>query len=121
MLPAHGKERVNTGGPLCGIVRAGKKIVLPAMGLIAFSTKLSQPLDNKIENLIRPMALGRKNFLFCGSHRAAQHAAMFYSFFGSCKLHGVNPREWLENTLSSIKDYKVQNLEELLPGYQRQS
>lgn len=77
--------------------------------------------NNKIENSIRPMALSRKNFLFCGSHRAAQHAAIFLSFFGSCKLHGVNPRVWLEETLSNIKDYKINDLEELLPGYQNES
>lgn len=77
--------------------------------------------NNKIENSIRPMALSRKNFLFCGSHRAAQHAAIFLSFFGSCKLHGVNPRVWLEETLSNIKDYKINDLEQLLPGYQNES
>ncbi|WP_162131567.1 transposase domain-containing protein [Galbibacter marinus] len=43
------------------------------------------------------------------------------SFFGSCKLHGVNPRVWLEETLSNIKDYKIKDLEELLPGYQKES
>lgn len=75
--------------------------------------------NNLIENTIRPMAVGRKNFLFCGSHKAAQHAAMFYSFFGTCKLHGVNPRSWLEDTLEKIKDHNIQNLEELLPGYQK--
>ncbi|WP_324302097.1 transposase domain-containing protein [Galbibacter sp.] len=59
--------------------------------------------------------------MFCGSHRAAQHAAIFLSFFGSCKLHGVNPRVWLEETLSNIKEYKINDLEELLPGYQNES
>lgn len=75
--------------------------------------------NNLIENTIRPMAVGRKNFLFCGSHKAAQHAAVFYSFFGSCKLNGVNPRTWLEDTLTKIKDHNIQNLEELLPGYKK--
>lgn len=77
--------------------------------------------NNLIENTIRPMAVGRKNFLFCGSHKAAQHAAIFYSFFGTCKLQGINPRTWLEDTLSRIKDHNIQNLEELLPGYQEKS
>ena len=74
--------------------------------------------NNLIDNTIRPMAIGSKNFLFCGSHKSAQHAAMFYSFFGSCKLQGVNPRVWLEETLTKIKDHNIQNLAELLPGYQ---
>lgn len=75
--------------------------------------------NNLIENAIRPLALGRKNFLFAGSHIAAQHAAMLYSFFGSCKMHGINPQEWLTDTLQRIPDHSIQRLEELLPGYQK--
>ncbi|MCM4156151.1 MULTISPECIES: IS66 family transposase [unclassified Christiangramia] len=75
--------------------------------------------NNLIENAIRPLALGRKNFLFAGSHRAAQDAAMLYSFFGSCKMQGINPQEWLEDTLRRIPDHNIQKLEELLPGYHR--
>lgn len=74
--------------------------------------------NNLIENSIRPMAIGRKNYLFCGSHKAAQNAAMLYSFFGSCKMQGINPREWLANTLEKLPDHSIQKLEELLPGYQ---
>jgi hypothetical protein len=75
--------------------------------------------NNLIENAIRPLALSRKNFLFVGSQKAAQDAAMLYSFFGSCKMHGVNPQEWLEDTLKRIPDHSIQKLEELLPGYQK--
>jgi len=74
--------------------------------------------NNLIENAIRPMAIGRKNYLFCGSHDAAQNAAMLYSFFGSCKMQNINPREWLADTLQRIPDHSIQKLEELLPGYQ---
>lgn len=77
--------------------------------------------NNRIENAIRPMAIGRKNYLFCGSHKAAQNAAMLYSFFGSCKMQNINPREWLENTLQQIPDHSIQKLEELLPGYQEKT
>lgn len=73
--------------------------------------------NNLIENAIRPMAIGRKNYLFCGSHKAAQNAAMIYSFFGSCKMQNVNPRIWLKDVLEKIPDYNIQKLEELLPGY----
>lgn len=74
--------------------------------------------NNLIENSIRPMAIGRKNYLFCGSHKAAQNAAMLYSFFGSCKMQNINPREWLADTLEKLPDHSIQKLEELLPGYQ---
>jgi transposase len=73
--------------------------------------------NNLIENAIRPLALGRKNYLFAGSHHGAQRAAMMYSFFGSCKLNGVEPQQWLKSTLEKILDYNIQNLKELLPKH----
>ena len=72
--------------------------------------------NNLIENAIRPLALGRKNYLFAGSHKVAQNIAMMYSFFASCKINEVNPREWLQDVLEKIPDYNIQNLEELLPN-----
>jgi len=75
--------------------------------------------NNRIENVIRPMAIGRKNYLFCGSHKATQNAAMIYSFFGCCKIQNINPRIWLTDTLNRMPDHSIQKLEELLPGYQK--
>ena len=71
--------------------------------------------NNLIENSIRPNALGRKNYLFAGSHEGAQRSAMFYSFFGTCKMHGVNPQKWMTKVLEIIADYKVSKLYELFP------
>ena len=71
--------------------------------------------NNLIENKIRPLALGRKNYLFAGSHAAAERIAMMYSFFGSCKANGINPYEWLKDTLERIPETKVTDLEKLLP------
>ncbi|MFO7938774.1 MAG: IS66 family transposase, partial [Bacteroidales bacterium] len=71
--------------------------------------------NNAIENKIRPLALGRKNYLFAGSHPAAQYAAMMYSFFATCKTQGVNPYEWLSQTLNHIADTKMSDLHTLLP------
>ncbi|MBK7099793.1 MAG: transposase [Sphingobacteriales bacterium] len=51
--------------------------------------------NNLIENAIRPVALGRKNYLFAGSHERAQDAAMLYSLFATCRLHNINPEHWL--------------------------
>jgi hypothetical protein len=76
--------------------------------------------NNLIENAIRPMAIGRKNYLFCGSHKAAQNVAIIYSFFGSCKMQNVNPRVWLKDVLEKIEEYNIQKLEKLLPGYKNQ-
>jgi len=71
--------------------------------------------NNLIENSIRPVALGRKNYLFAGSHQAAQQAAMIYSFLGMCKINEVEPFQWLRHTLEVIPDYPANQLEDLLP------
>jgi len=71
--------------------------------------------NNLIENAIRPLALGRKNYLFAGSHKAAQHAAMFYSFFATCKINDVEPLAWLTDVLNRIQEHKANKLDELLP------
>jgi transposase len=71
--------------------------------------------NNLVENAIRPNALGRKNYLFAGSHEAAQRAAMFYSFFGTCKKNNVNPYLWLKKVLEIIPEYHANKLSDLLP------
>ena len=77
--------------------------------------------NNLVENSIRPVALGRKNYLFAGSHDAAQWAAMMYSFLGSCKLNGAEPFQWLKSTLEIIQDIKVNQMHTLLPNFQQNS
>lgn len=71
--------------------------------------------NNLIENAIRPLALGRKNYLFAGSHKAAQRAAMMYSFFATCKINKVEPLAWLTDVLNRIQERKAYSLNELLP------
>ncbi|MBT4401176.1 MAG: transposase, partial [Bacteroidetes bacterium] len=76
----------------------------------------SLEIDNNLaENSIRPITLGRKNYLFAGSARGAERAAMFYSFFGTCKKNDVNPFEWLRKVLEVIPEHKANKLHELLP------
>jgi len=74
--------------------------------------------NNLVENAIRPLALGRKNFMFCGNHDAAENAAIMYSLLGSCKAIDVNPREWLTDVLNRIPEYNANydlDLADLLP------
>lgn len=73
--------------------------------------------NNLIENTIRPVALGRKNYLFAGSHEAAQKAAVIYSLLATCKLNEVEPFGWLKNILTIIPDYPATQLYKLIPGY----
>lgn len=74
--------------------------------------------NNLIENSIRGMAVGRKNYLFCGNHDAAENAAIMYSLIETCKALDVNPHEWLTDVLSRIpaynNDYSL-DLADLLP------
>lgn len=71
--------------------------------------------NNLVENAIRPLALGRKNYLFAGSHNAAQRAAGIYSFFAICKKHEVNPYEWLKYTLENIMSINHKDIRNLYP------
>ena len=64
---------------------------------------------------MRPVAVGRKNYLFTGSHRGAEVAALFYSLINTCKLNKVNPYEYLADILRRIQDHSIQRLDELLP------
>lgn len=71
--------------------------------------------NNLVENSIRPVAIGRKNYLFAGNHEAAERSAMLYSLFATCKLHNVNPIQWLTYVFENINDHKINAIEELLP------
>ena len=76
--------------------------------LMVYTTNGKLNIDNNpVENSNRPVALGRKNYLFAGSHEAAQRSAMLYSLMGTCKLHDINPFTWLRDVLERIANYPV--------------
>jgi transposase len=77
--------------------------------------------NNPVENSIRPVALGRKNYLFAGSHAGAQRAAMVYSLLGSCKLQGINAHEYLQDVLQRLPNQPINQLKELLPPFWKKS
>lgn len=72
--------------------------------------------NNPVENTIRPVAIGRKNYLFAGSHEGAKRAAVIYSFMGTCKLNNIDPYEWLTDVLKRLPEHKANKLHDLLPG-----
>jgi transposase len=71
--------------------------------------------NNPVENSIRPMAIGRKNYLFCGNHDTARDTAMFYTFMGCCKPAKVNPLDWLTYVLEHINETKTNDLQKFFP------
>ena len=71
--------------------------------------------NNRIENEIRPVALGRKNYLFAGSHGSAQRIAMINSLLASCKANEIDPMKWLIHVLEELPNRTVNNIDDLLP------
>ena len=72
-------------------------------------------LDNNLaENAIRPIALGRKNYLFCGNHEAAVNMSVICSLLATCKAHDVNPRDYLKDIIAQMPYHKKSADEELL-------
>ncbi len=64
---------------------------------------------------MRPIALGRKNYLFIGSERGDKSAAITYTLIETAKLSGVDPQAWLTSVLGRIADHKITKLDELMP------
>ena len=71
--------------------------------------------NNTAERALRAVALGRKNYLFAGSDRGGESAAVLYSLIGTAKLNGINPEGYLRNVLSRIAEHPINRIEELLP------
>jgi hypothetical protein len=72
--------------------------------------------NNLVKNAVRPMTIGRKNYLFAGSHQAAEMTAAMYSFIASCKQNKTNQFEWLKDVLERIQSHKQKDLYQLLPS-----
>ncbi|OPY96625.1 hypothetical protein A5906_01960 [Bradyrhizobium sacchari] len=75
--------------------------------------------NNAAERALRGIALGRKSWLFCGSDRGGDRAAMMYSLIVTAKMNDVDPQAWLADVLARIAAHPVQRLDELLPWYWR--
>jgi transposase len=86
----------------------------PELMLYATDGKLNID-NNPVENQVRPVAIGRKNYLFAGSHEAAKRSAILYSLMGTCKLHGINPFIWLRDILQRIATHPINKIQDLLP------
>ncbi len=84
--------------------------------LIRYAETGHLPIDNNpVENTIRPIALGKKNWLFAGSERAGQRAAAIQTLLGTAKLNGIDPAAWLRDTLEKLPTWPNSRIDELLP------
>jgi hypothetical protein len=74
-------------------------------------------IDNNLcENAIRPTAIGKKNFLFIGHPEAGQRSAVIYSVLGSCRRHGINPAEYLQDVFERLPKAKTSDVPALTPA-----
>ena len=71
--------------------------------------------NNAAERALRGLALGRKSWLFAGSERGAERAALMYTLIQTAKLNDVDPQAWLADVLARIADQAMSKLDELLP------
>lgn len=71
--------------------------------------------NNLVENQIRPVALGRKNYLFAGSAKGAERAAMFYSLLASCTQNQIDPFTWLHDVMLRLPLHPINQIDQLLP------
>jgi len=109
-------ENVNKTTPEMKIGKAMRYSINHWDGLTKYLTDGKLEIDNNpVERSIRPVAIGRKNYLFAGSEEGAKNLAMMYSFFGTCKAQGIEPFEWMKTTLEKMPDYDAKLIEELLP------
>jgi transposase len=71
--------------------------------------------NNAAERALRGIALGRKSWLFAGSDRGGERAAVMYTLIQTARLNGVDPQAWLADVLARINDHNIHKLEQLLP------
>ncbi|MCH9626268.1 MAG: hypothetical protein S4CHLAM123_14640 [Chlamydiales bacterium] len=71
--------------------------------------------NNTAERAVRPLALGRKNWLFVGSPKGGKAAAVLFSLVQTCRNLEINPQEYLEDIMRRIMDHSAQRLDEILP------
>ncbi|MHB8354753.1 MAG: IS66 family transposase [Burkholderiales bacterium] len=84
--------------------------------LRAYAHSGNLPIDNnQIENAIRPIAIGKKNWMFAGSESAGKRAANIQSLLATAKANGLDPMAWLIDTLEKLPAMLNKNIDELLP------
>jgi transposase len=111
------KENVSTVRPSSPLGKAIAYTLPRWSGLCAYTRHGQIEIDNNlIENAIRPLAIGRKNFLFAGSHQAAEMTAAMYSFMACCKKNNIDEVQWLNDVFERIQTHKQKDLYQLLPN-----
>ena len=109
-------EQVRVIAPNSGMAKALSHAIKRWSSLVVYAQSGDIPIDNNpVENCIRPIALGKKNWLFAGSERAGCRAAAIQSLLATAKLNGLEPLAWLTTTLEKLPTWPNSRIDELLP------
>ena len=109
------KVRV-TVAPGSGTAKALDYTIRRWPALTRYADSGTLPIDNNpVENSIRPIAIGKKNWLYAGSERAGKRAAAIQSLLGTAKLNGLDPTAWLKSTLDKLPTCRDIDIDDLLP------
>ena len=104
--------RQNRKTPLAAAIRYAQKR-LPK--LTPYLTDGRTEIDNNTaERAMRPIALGRKNYMFVGSDAGGKSAAILYTLIETAKMNNVDPQAWLTNVLNRIADHPINKIDDLL-------
>lgn len=108
-------QRVRTADGT-GIARAIDYTLKRWPAVLRYADNGELPVDNNsVENVIRPITLGRRNWLFTGSERAGCRAAAIQSLLNTAKLNDLEPYAWLKDTLEKLPTWPYSRIDELLP------
>ncbi len=112
-------QQTTNGGPVLPKSPMGQAITYALNQWAALTVYLLDgdldPDNNTGENALRRIALGRKNWLFCGSDNGGRTAAILFSIIATCQRHEVNPLDYLADVLTRIAELPISRLPELLP------
>jgi len=107
------REKISGKSPLAGAIRYA---LSRWTALQTYIHDGRAEIDNNIaERAMRPVALGRKNYLFAGSDKGGEAAATFYALIETAKLNNLNPERYLADMLERIADHPINRIDELLP------
>lgn len=102
--------------PGYGLAKACDYLLRRWPSFVRYAATGDLPIDNNpVENAIRPIAIGKKNWLFAGSERAGIRAAAIQSLLATAKLNGLEPSAWLKSTLEKLPTCLNSQIDELLP------
>ena len=102
--------------PGYGLAKASDYLLRRWPSFVRYAQTGDLPIDNNpVENAIRPIAIGKKNWLFAGSERAGKRAAAIQSLLATAKINGLEPAAWLKSTLEKLPTCPNSRIDELLP------